>query len=301
MSEYTLPVRNFGTTGISVPAIGFGAGHIGDPAQDEDEIEKLLNELVELGITLFDTARSYGLSEERIGRFLKHRRDDIIISTKVGYGVEGVPDWTYDAVARGVDEALERLQTDWVDLVFLHSCPKHILEEGEVIRALEDAFDEGKIRLLGYSGENDPRDWALYSNRFNGIQSSINLYDQKFISTSLWNAKQRGLGIMAKRSLGNAPWRFEDYPEGHYSAEYWSRALQMNLAELKPDEMSWAELAVRFSVFTYGVDCALIGSTNLEHIKTNLEAVKKGPLPNELREAIRQRFENQAYDWAGMI
>src|SRR5664279_3370914 len=96
--------RQFGNTGLEVSAIGFGAGHIGDYNSDEKSIDKLLNTAVDLGVTLFDTARGYGASEERIGKFLSHRRSDIVLSTKVGYSIPGFKDWTYECIVEGVNE-----------------------------------------------------------------------------------------------------------------------------------------------------------------------------------------------------
>src|SRR4051794_27844993 len=108
--------RDFGTTGLRVSPLGFGAGQIGDDAWSEDDVGRLLNEVVDHGVTLVDTARSYGRSEERIGRHLAHRRRDFVLSTKGGYGVEGAADWSYDAVARGIDESLGRMRTDVIDV-----------------------------------------------------------------------------------------------------------------------------------------------------------------------------------------
>src|SRR5690242_5287133 len=95
--------RTFGASGLTVSVLGFGAGQIGDPGLDEAAAGQLLNAAVDLGVTLFDTAPSYGLSEERIGRHLGHRRDGLVLSTKVGYGSVGHKDWTYGCVAAGID------------------------------------------------------------------------------------------------------------------------------------------------------------------------------------------------------
>ena len=67
-------MREFGNTGLKVSALGFGAGHVGDPSMDESAVGALLNAALDAGVTLVDTARGYGLSEERIGRHLAHRR-----------------------------------------------------------------------------------------------------------------------------------------------------------------------------------------------------------------------------------
>ena len=69
---------------------------------------QLLHHALDLGLTLIDTARSYGLSEERIGRHLGRRRDEFVLSTKVGYDAPGHPDWTYGCVIAGVDAARDR-------------------------------------------------------------------------------------------------------------------------------------------------------------------------------------------------
>src|SRR4029079_11123665 len=93
-----LPQRPFGRTALRVSALGLGAGQIGDPSLDDREVEALVLGAIDLGVPLIDTARSYGCSEERLGRLLRQRKDRFVLSTKVGYGVEGVPDWTGEAV-----------------------------------------------------------------------------------------------------------------------------------------------------------------------------------------------------------
>src|ERR1700712_4330280 len=106
----TLVARAFGRSGpaaqLQVSPLGLGAGELGAAGLDDREVEQLLRTAVELGVTLIDTARSYGLSEERIGRHLRPVRDQIVLSTKVGYGVDGVPDWTAECIRRGVERAL---------------------------------------------------------------------------------------------------------------------------------------------------------------------------------------------------
>src|SRR4051812_42909541 len=104
--------RSFGATGLVVSSLGFGAGHIGGAELDDQAAGRILGAALDFGITLFDTARGYGLSEERIGRHLGYRRDEIVIATKGGYGIEGIPDWTGACIAAGIDAALRRLSTD---------------------------------------------------------------------------------------------------------------------------------------------------------------------------------------------
>lgn len=89
-----IEARPLGRTGLEVSAIGLGCGPLGAPGLTERDAEALVDAALALGITLFDTAPSYGPSEERLGRTLERHRDRVVLSTKVGYGVDGVPDWT---------------------------------------------------------------------------------------------------------------------------------------------------------------------------------------------------------------
>lgn len=293
-----LHMRQFGDTGLSVSALGFGAANAGDPRLEDSQVEKLLNGVLDCGINLIDTARSYGLSEERVGRFLAHRRDEFLLSTKVGYGVDGYEDWTYDCVLNGVERALRTLKTDRLDIVHLHTCGEALLRQGDVISALEKAREQGKIRVVAYAGDNSEVQYALKSGRFGSVMTSINLFDQRFLDHGLWDAKERKLGIIAKRPLGNAPWRFSERPSGHYCEEYWGRMKSMGLA---PENDNWTELALRFAVFTYGVDCAVVGTTNLDHLKENLKCLDRGKLPQSTVDMLRNCFREHDFGWSQQI
>src|SRR5262249_50307702 len=124
-------------------------------------------------------------SEERIGRFLSGRRDGVVIATKGGYGIPGVPDWTGACITAGVDAALALLRTDRIDVFLLHSCPLATLVQGDVIEALEAAVCAGKVRVMGYSGEGETLAWAVRSGRFGAIETSVNICDQRVIDEML--------------------------------------------------------------------------------------------------------------------
>lgn len=287
----------FGTCGFDISLLGFGAGHIGGNDLTESEVSKLLNTAVDLGITLFDTARSYGLSEDRIGKYLIARRKEIIISTKVGYGIHGIPDWTFDAVRLGIEEALVKLRTEYIDIIHLHSCSIEILKRGDVIDALDKAKESGKIRAVCYSGENEALEYAANVGRFGGLECSVSLFDQINIDRVLPVAMQNNLGIIAKRPLGNVPWKFLEQPYGNYCEEYWKRMKKMNL-KLETD---WLETAIRFSAYTEGVCCIIIGSASIEHIKENIKLLEKGKLAKGMYSEIRTRFIKNNDMWTGQI
>jgi len=288
--------RAFGRTGLVVPALGFGAGHIGDPAMSEDDVGALLNGAVDAGVRLIDTARGYGMSEERIGRHLSWRRSDFVLSTKVGYDIAGTEDWTYECVARGVDVALGRLQTDWIDIVHLHSCPAATLERGDVIAALDDAVAAGKVRIAAYSGDNEDLEWAAGSGRFGSLQTSVNLFDQRVIDGGLRTAAERGIGVIAKRPVANAPWRFTERPVGDYCEPYWVR---MQAMRLDPGACEWQEFALRFAAYLPGVGSCIVGTRSLEHLVHNAELVARGPLAEDVVAGIRDAFRRNDDGWTG--
>ncbi len=129
---------------------------------------------------------------------MSHRRKEYILSTKVGYDVQWKPDWTYESVIGGIDQALKLLKTDYLDIVHLHSCSKEILEQGDVILALEHAKQAGKIGIMAYSGENEDLDYAISTHRFGSIQCSVNICDQRGINTLIPFAVEKELGVIAK-------------------------------------------------------------------------------------------------------
>jgi aryl-alcohol dehydrogenase-like predicted oxidoreductase len=287
--------RKFGKNNFEVSVLGFGAGHIGSNNLSDSEAGRLLNFALDNGVNLFDTARGYGLSEERIGRFLSHRRNEFILSTKVGYDIPGYKNWTYDIIIAGIDAALKKLRTEYIDIVHLHSCPKNTLMEGEVIDALEKARSEGKLKVAAYSGDNENLDYAVHCGRFGGIQTSVNVTDQRNLDDLVPKAKENGMGVIAKRPVANALWKYSGQPLGSYAEEYWLRWNKMNMNfDIEPQE-----LFIRFSAFTPGVDSAIIGTSSTDHLMTALNAVDKGELPEEIAREIRNRFAENDNNWTG--
>jgi aryl-alcohol dehydrogenase-like predicted oxidoreductase len=287
--------RPFGRTPLTVSALGLGAGQIGDPMLDEREVEALVLGALDLGVTLIDTARSYGLSEQRLGRILRGRRQRVVLSTKVGYGIDGVTDWTAEAVRRGVDEALVRLGTDWLDVVHLHSCPAAILTGSDVVAALEQCVRAGKVRVAAYSGDNADLDVAMSLGVFGAIQTSLNLCDQR-AAAAIERARRAGVAVIAKRPLANAPWRFEARPVGDEAEPYWVRWRGLGI---DAGGLPWDELAIRFAAHYPGVAAAIVGTRRLEHLARDAAMVARGPLPDDRFRAIRSRFDERGYAWAG--
>lgn len=283
------PTSEFGATGLRVGRLGLGAGPLGDAALDEREVDRLIGTALDAGIDLIDTARSYGSCEERLGRHLDGRRNRVILSTKVGYGIPGFVDWTGPCIEAGIDAALRLLRTDRIDIVHLHSCPVETLLRAEIIEALHRARAAGKLRVAAYSGDNDALDHAIASGAFGSIQCSLSVCDQAALEHAVPHARARGLGVIAKRPVANFAWSAPDSP---YAARW--HALGLDLGGL-----SAHEVALRFTVFSTGAHTSIIGTGSTAHLRDNIALVARGPLPDLAVAHIRAAWRR--HGWPGWI
>jgi aryl-alcohol dehydrogenase-like predicted oxidoreductase len=288
--------RAFGSTGLTVSALGLGGGQVGQEHLSEGEASAMLNGVLDAGVTLIDTARGYGASEERIGRHLAARRTEFVLSSKGGYDIEGTEDWTGPNVRQGIDRALRLLRTDRIDIFHLHSCPQKMLERGDLLEALDEAVAAGKIGVAAYSGDGPDLASAVASGRFGSIETSVNVADQ-------WSLRHvlpiRGaLGVIAKRPIANAAWRFSAQPHGDYAEVYWQRlqALALDVGELE-----WDEFALRFSAYAPGVDTAIVGTSKPVNLARNVALVGRGPLPAEQLQAIDEAWVREGEAWTGQV
>ncbi len=284
-----MQARPLGATGLAVSELGLGAGPLGDPSVlDDAAAERLIHAALDLGVTLVDTAPSYGRSEQRIGAALRGRRDRVVLSTKLGYGVPGVPDWTGPCITAGIDLALERLATTWLDLAHLHSCPLDVLQRGDIVEALAAAQRAGKVRVAAYSGDNAPLLWAIESGRFGAVQCSVSVADQRALDRAIPLARGRGLGVLAKRSLANGAWREVVRPDAPDRGAYWDRLHALDVALT-------AARALGF-VLAQPVSSVLVGTTRIEHLEA-MARVAADPEADQLRALFRRHDRG----WDGII
>ena len=307
-----MEMRPYGDSGLRVPVLGFGAMQVGDPALPEAHVGRLLHHVVDAGLTLLDTARSYGLAEERIGRHLARRRDEFVLSTKVGYGVPGIPDWTYECVLAGVDAARDRLRTDVIDIVHLHSCGLATLEAGDVTRALVRCRELGKIRVAAYSGDGDPLRFCTSpastgeaerssgeALRFQGLQASVSLCDQQALPL-LAAARSHGVGTLAKRSLAGRPW--QGAANGDPVHDEYRRRFTKLRAALPLEVDDWDDFALRFTAFAPGVDCVIVGGIDTANVDRNVAAIGRGPLMLHARSAVAAAWDAAGgTHWQGLV
>jgi aryl-alcohol dehydrogenase-like predicted oxidoreductase len=172
--------RPLGSSGLMVSVVGLGCNAFGTRI-DAEQTRAVVDAALDAGITLFDTADTYGrgASEELLGKALGSRRDDVVLATKFGMDMDGAngPDWGARAsrryVRKAVEASLRRLGTDHIDLYQLHQ-PDLVTPVEETLEALTELVTEGKVRYLGCSNfaawEVVDAHWAATTS---GLQSFV--------------------------------------------------------------------------------------------------------------------------------
>lgn len=292
--------RRLGRTDMAASVLGLGGAEIGYQRVSPAAAARLIHAALDAGLNVIDTAECYDDSEALIGRALAGRRQDVLLFTKVGHPHGwGRGDWRPASILASVERSLERLRTDRLDLVQLHSCDERVLKRGAAIEALEAARARGLTRYVGYSGDGAAARYAVECGRFDTLQISVNIADQAAIDEVLPLARAAGLGVIAKRPLANAVWARRRRPDSYY-ADYWERLRGLDYDFLRRPMDEAVGIALRFTLTVPGVHTAIVGTARPERWPQNAALVAAGPLPPGEFEAIRARWRAVARpDWVG--
>jgi aryl-alcohol dehydrogenase-like predicted oxidoreductase len=313
--------RSFGNTSLEVSVLGLGTAEIGFSSTDTSVVSSILDAASEAGINVLDSAAMYGDAEKVLGQLLVGRRDDFLIVTKcgrhlprltgfsrllrrarrdVGAALHMPPlEWQSDTLRQNIEDSLRRLRTDLIDVVLLHSCSEEILKRGDCVRVLQRAQAAGKIRYIGYSGDGAAALWAVRSGLFQAIEISVSVADQAAIDGLIPEALSRGLGIIAKRPIANVVWRSSALPQDTELHVYYDR---MRVLDYKfTNEPDAIAKALRFTLRT-GVHTAIVGTTSLQHMRSNIKAAHNVNEFDPQYVEIRDRWQKiAAPDWGGQI
>ena len=282
-------VSQLGTTDMYVSQLGLGCHEMN--VLPPEQAQRVVQAALDAGINVIDTAECYGQSEELVGQALGHRRDDCYLFTKCGHASGfDLPDWSSQLLEKSIERSLRRLKTEYLDLVQLHSCSKHVLERGDVITVLQKARDAGKIRYIGYSGDRQDALYAVECVAFDTLQTSVNIADQEATELTLIKAKSRSMGVIAKRPLANALWKTTQKPDDSHLQVYWERLNTLHYDFLTDYVQDAFGIALRFTLTVPGVDVAIVGTTNPDRFQSNAALLSAGPLSQEQFEAIRSRW-----------
>ena len=291
----TIETRRLGRTGTDVTILGYGAmelrGQPHGPAIGDDDAGRLLNEVLDGGINLIDTSIDYGRSEELIGRYLGHRRDEYFLASKCGCLLGPPPpgsrppfphDWSAANVAAGIDQSLRRLRTDRLDLVQVHMSPSVAqMQADRTIETLVSAREQGKVRFLGMSGilPNLPDQIAMgVFDVFQIPYSAVQREHEDLITA----AAAAGAGTLIRGGAARGGpaedknWR--QGPLGLAEGEGQRRWASSGVEDLLGD-MTRLEFVLRFTLSHPALSSTIVGTSSIEHLRANLAVAEKGPLP----------------------
>jgi len=290
--------RTLGKTGMNVTVLGYGGAEIGFRNVPVKTVDQLINMALDAGLNVIDTAECYIASEEMIGQTVAHRRNEYFLFTKCGHDTEG-DHWNSKKMTAAIDRSLQRLRTDRLDLLQLHSCTEEQLRQGDVIDVVRRARDAGKTRFIGYSGDSHAALYAVESGAFDTLQISVSIADQEAVDLAVPAAHARGMGVIAKRPIANAIWAHESKPDTYYQP-YWERFHKLDYDFLKGDFQQAVATALRFTLSVAGVHTAIVGTTKPGRWKENSDLLNAGALEPERFEAIHARWKAAAGpDWIG--
>jgi aryl-alcohol dehydrogenase-like predicted oxidoreductase len=305
-----METMSLGKTGLKVSRLGVGLALIGGlSADDVGKAGSILDAALDGGINFFDTAECYGNSEELIGKTVAHRRHEIILATKAGHlstGSSGRP-WTGQTVRDGINRSLVKLRTDHVDLLQIHAYDISEPPPDEVIEAVMDAKESGKTRFVGFSGENEAAEWAVQSGLFDTLQTSFSIVDQRARYNLFEQARSRGMGIIAKRPIGNATWGKAAAAAGDgglsgTNLERLKRAqamLEMGPIDGAPQDP--IVLALGFVLAHEDAHTAIVGTRSPEHMLANIAAVEASlPFSEGVVVELHRRFDLVGREWRGI-
>ena len=306
-----METRRLGRTGLEVTRLGFGLAGIAtgrERSKDVSESGRVLEEALDGGINFLDTAAGYGSTEELIGKAIAHRRDEYVLATKFGLvsrasvGAKGA--FSAATIEESIDRSLRRTKTDHLDILQLHS-PEPLLDlltldRDVIVEAMVRAREAGKTRFLGYSGDNEAAQWAVNSGVFDTLQTTFNLVDQQARKCLFAEARARDIGIIIKRTLAMGMWgkgqgtpTYGNYPH----VAYLERARLMGksgpVSGTTDDSIA---LAMGFVFAHPEVDTGLVGTTNLAHLRSNMELAESGvSITSEAVDELYRRFDK--FDW----
>lgn len=286
-----MEMRRIGSLEVSV--VGLGTNNFG-MGMEGDAVPPVVDAALDVGINFFDTSDSYGDSEERLGRALGRRRDEVLIATKFGSpvrGEEGTGGAKPDYVRRALEASLRRLGTDRIDLYQIHR-PDSETPIGDTLAVLDEAVRAGKVLEIGCSNFSaaqlqEAAD-AATGARFVSVQNHYNLLERSDEAEVLPLCERLGAGYLpyfplASGLLTGKYRRGEDPAEGTRLHRWGGRASGV-LSDDNFDKVdrlqAWAsdhgrslvDLAFAW-LLAHGVVASVIaGATKVEQVKANAAA-----------------------------
>ena len=288
--------QTLGRTGLEVTQLGYGSMGIRGPKTwgvrvvSEEAADKFLNSVLDAGINFIDTSPDYGISEQRIGRYISSRRSEFYLATKCGCVYTQNKDhleidhsWKKEVIQRNIETSLQRLRTDYVDILQFHGGDAETLQREGLIELLMDFRAQGMVRFIGASSSLPHLPAFIEFGVFDTFQIPYSCLAPQHHNL-ITRAAETGAGIIIRGGIAQGG------PDAEIQRpafnDIWTRA---KLDEVLPDGMNRSELILRHTISHPHCDTTIVGTCNPAHLAENLTTVAKGPLPSDLYEQITSR------------
>jgi len=311
-----MKTRTIGKTGIEVSAFGMGCWQLGNvedwgkPMSDKEGVD-LVHAALDKGCNFFDTAPPYarGNSETVLGKALAGRRDQAVICTKFGYTHEYTADFSVEGLHKSLQGTLDRLQTDYVDILLVHSPgDEFYIDDMPQFKALELLKEQGKVRSFGISADTPGHLNHILNNTHSEVfEVPYSLFNQD-VEEVLNKAQGQGAGFIAKIPLDSG-WlsgKYTQNTEFDGARARWDadqKALRLRLIdELKSmmGETPLLELALQFSVSHPAIAATIPGTKNLSQLDSSIKALSHDLSP-EWRDRLKtfwlERVKDAGLTW----
>ena len=271
-----------GRTGLYVKRLGYGAAH--RKPQSKENAKLIHQTALDMGINFIDTADDYGNSEELIGEFLSHRRSEYFLATKCGGSDKGHI-WTKQNCISTFENSLKRLKTDVIDIMQLHNPSVDECVSGNLVEALQEMKQTGKVHWIGVSTNLPDLTTYLEWDVFDVFQipySPLERLHEDWIRKVASN----GVGVIIR---GGAALGEPGIGKGEKLN--WDNFNKSNLDDLRGFGESRTSFVLRLTLTHPDAHTLIVGTTNVKHLKENVESVQRGPLDEDIYEEAMKRLE----------
>jgi aryl-alcohol dehydrogenase-like predicted oxidoreductase len=278
--------------------LGYGAMELRGAPRGRDvtdaQAETILHAVLDAGINYIDTSIDYGVSEERIGRYIGDRRAEYYLASKCGCLVGAPPAprgqtsphvFTRDNILAGVEQSLARMRTDHLDVLQFHISPsRRTLEEQGALEAVLDLKRAGTIRFIGMSGTLPNLADHVAMGVFDVFQIPYSAVEREH-EAIITAAAKAGAGIVIRGGAAKgAP------TTGKQAGVQWDRWQKVHLDDLL-DGMTAMEFILRFTFTHPDLHTNIVGTISPDHLQHNVEVLRQGPLPAHVYAEARRRLE----------
>lgn len=317
--------RQLGNTDLKISELSFGTWAIGGSwgKSDDQEALKGLEKAMDAGVNFFDTADVYGdgHSEELLAKATKGKEDKVYIATKFcrAGDIHDPKTYSEEAVTAYCEASLKRLQRETIDLYQIHCPPMEILQSGQVFAVLDKLQQQGKIRHYGVSVETiDEGLFCIEQPNVKALQVIFNIFRQKAVTELLPQAKEKGVGILARVPLASglltgkftkqATFEADDHRNFNQNGEHFNvgetfAGIEFSKGVELSEQLSWiaegrenmTRAALRWILDHEEITTVIPGFKTVKQVEDNLQATTVPSFSKEERKRLADFYQQEIH------